>query len=312
MAAAVIFLMGPTASGKTDLAIELCRQHRCEIISVDSALIYRDMNIGTAKPSNTVLADTPHALLNIRNPDEQYSVAEFCNDANRQIDAILGRGHTPLLVGGTILYFRALQFGLSELPATNPVIRQQLEAEMQSKGSAALHSRLSSVDATAATRIHPNDRQRIQRALEVFENTGRSLTSWQQKPKFTRDDLDIHAWGLFPENRAWLHQDIEKRFDWMLEHGAVEELQALRQNWTLSASMSSMRCIGYRQIWSYLEGDISYAEMRDQGIAATRQLAKRQLTWLRSYPKIGLIDPAVHPIAHLAKEISCNLPASNC
>ena len=304
--------MGPTASGKTDLAIELCRQRPCEIISVDSALIYREMNIGTAKPTADVLADTPHALLDIRNPDEQYSVAEFCNDANRLIDEILARGHTPLLVGGTIMYFHALQFGLSELPATNDKIRQQIEEEMQLKGVAALHDRLSTVDATAAARIHPNDRQRIQRALEVFDNTGSTLTAWQQKPKSTRNDLDIHAWGLFPEDRAWLHQNIEQRFDWMLDHGAVEELQALRKNWTLSPDMSSMRCIGYRQIWSYLEGDITYADMREQGIAATRQLAKRQLTWLRSYPKVELIDPAIQPITQLAEQISCNLPASNC
>lgn len=304
--------MGPTASGKTDLAIELCRQHPCEIISVDSALIYREMNIGTAKPTADVLADAPHALLDIRNPDEQYSVAEFCNDANRLIDEILARGHTPLLVGGTIMYFHALQFGLSELPATNDKIRQQIEEEMQLKGVAALHDRLSTVDATAAARIHPNDRQRIQRALEVFDNTGSTLTAWQQKPKSTRDDLDIHAWGLFPEDRAWLHQNIEQRFDWMLDHGAVEELQALRKNWTLSPDMSSMRCIGYRQIWSYLEGDITYADMREQGIAATRQLAKRQLTWLRSYPKVELIDPAIQSITQLAEQISCNLPASNC
>lgn len=304
--------MGPTASGKTDLAIELCRQLPCEIISVDSALIYRQMNIGTAKPTTDVLADAPHALLNIRNPDEQYSVAEFCNDANRHIDEILARGHTPLLVGGTIMYFHALQFGLSELPATNDKIRRRIEKEMQLKGTAVLHARLSTVDATAAARIHPNDRQRIQRALEVFENTGSTLTSWQQKPKSTRDDLDIHTWGLFPEDRAWLHQNIEQRFDWMLDHGVIEELQALRQNWTLSPSMSSMRCIGYRQIWSYLDGDISYAEMREQGIAATRQLAKRQLTWLRSYPKVELIDPAIQNISRLAEQISCNLRASNC
>lgn len=304
--------MGPTASGKTDLAIELCRQLPCEIISVDSALIYRQMNIGTAKPTTDVLADAPHALLNIRNPDEQYSVAEFCNDANRHIDEILARGHTPLLVGGTIMYFHALQFGLSELPATNDKIRRRIEEEMQLKGTAVLHARLSTVDATAAARIHPNDRQRIQRALEVFENTGSTLTSWQQKPKSTRDDLDIHTWGLFPEDRAWLHQNIEQRFDWMLDHGVIEELQALRQNWTLSPSMSSMRCIGYRQIWSYLDGDISYAEMREQGIAATRQLAKRQLTWLRSYPKVELIDPAIQNISRLAEQISCNLRASNC
>ena len=312
MAATVIFLMGPTASGKTDVAIELCRQHPCEIISVDSSLIYREMNIGTAKPTAAVLADSPHALINIRNPDEQYSVAEFCNDANCHIDEILRRGHTPLLVGGTIMYFHALQFGLSELPATNDKIRQQIEAEIQLKGAAALHARLRQVDATAAARIHPNDRQRIQRALEVFENTGSTLTAWQQKPKFIRDDLDIHTWGLFPEDRAWLHQNIEQRFDSMLKHGAVEELQALRQNWTLSPSLPSMRCIGYRQLWSYLEGDITYAEMREQGIAATRQLAKRQLTWLRGYPKVRLIDPAIQDISGLAGQISCDLPVSNC
>lgn len=284
--------MGPTASGKTDLAVSLLEDSPCEIVSVDSALIYREMDIGTAKPSEAVLAKAPHHLINIRNPDESYSVAEFCEDANQLIQQIHNRQHIPLFVGGTIMYFHALQFGISELPAANQEIRSRLDAIAEKQGWESLHQKLAQIDPESAAKIHPNDAQRIQRALEVYELTGVKLSSYHTR-KLTppRTDISIFNLGLFPEERSKLHKNIQARFDAMLENGVIDELKRLREKWPLSLQMPSMRCVGYRQIWNYLEDKCNYQEMHDQAIAATRQLAKRQLTWLRHYPEVNLVDP---------------------
>lgn len=287
----VLYLMGPTASGKTELAVALHKAIPSEIISVDSAMIYRDMNIGTAKPDPTILEIAPHHLIDIRNPDQQYSVADFCRDADRLIDEILKRNRLPILVGGTIMYFHSLQFGLSELPAADPTIRSQLEEFAQTNGLPALHQRLAEVDPESAARIHENDPQRIQRALEVYLLTGVKLSAWHRAKVPVRSDIDTVCIGLLPQDRSQLHDRISIRFDQMLQAGFIEELKTIREHWNLTATMPSMRCIGYRQAWSYLEGQIDYQEMRDQAIAATRQLAKRQLTWLRHYPETHCIDP---------------------
>ena len=286
----VLYLMGPTASGKTDLAISLHQSIPSEIISVDSAMIYRGMDIGTAKPDPEVLAGTPHHLIDIRDPDQQYSVADFCQDANQLIDDIIGRDHLPILVGGTIMYFHSLQFGLSQLPAADSAIRTQLEEILHSEGLAALHRRLEFVDPESAARIHANDSQRIQRALEVYFQTGVKLSAWHQTKVALRDDINTICIGLFPQDRATLHQRIAMRFEQMLQDGFIQEVEQLRERWRLEATMPSMRCIGYRQAWSYLEGQCQYQEMCGQAIAATRQLAKRQLTWLRHYPGVHCID----------------------
>ena len=299
----VIFLMGPTASGKTDLAVSLVNSAACEIISVDSAMIYRGMDIGTAKPSIDILSKAPHHLIDIRNPDESYSVAEFCNDANKLIDQILARNKIPLLVGGTIMYFHALQFGLSKLPAADAELRKEMNAIGEQQGWQVLHQKLAQVDAQSAAKIHQNDAQRIQRALEVFELTGVKLSSYHDAKNPVRSDISIINIGLFPEDRSQLHRQIESRFDVMLNNGVLQELKDLRQEWSLSALMPSMRCIGYRQLWRYLENEISIEEMRNQSVAATRQLAKRQLTWLRHYPEIDLIDPYATTTSQIRKQI---------
>ena len=307
----VIFLMGPTASGKTDLAVSLANSSNCEIISVDSAMIYRGMDIGTAKPDPDILAHAPHHLINIRNPDESYSVAEFCQDANSLIDQIHQRKKIPLLVGGTIMYFHALQFGITELPAANAEIREKIEATAREYGWNYVHNQLAAVDPESAEKIHPNDAQRIQRALEVYEITGVKLSSFHTTQVNIRQDISILNIGLFPEERSKLHQQIAARFDKMMNDGVIEELKSLRQQWKLSAQMPSMRCIGYRQIWSYLEQEINQEEMYDQAVAATRQLAKRQLTWLRHYPETNLVDPYLTSTESIQQQIICQIQASN-
>jgi len=304
--------MGPTASGKTDLAISLAQNTACEIISVDSAMIYREMDIGTAKPNAQELALAPHHLINIRNPDESYSVAEFCQDANQLIDDIHARNKTPLLVGGTIMYFHALQFGINELPAANQALREQMNLIGETQGWAVLHQKLTEVDPESAAKIHPNDSQRIQRALEVYDLTGVKLSSYHANQSPVRRDISILNIGLFPQQRDQLHTNIAHRFDNMLEQGVVEELIALRQKWQLDMHMPSMRCIGYRQLWSYIENDIDQEQMRDQAIAATRQLAKRQLTWLRHYPETKLIDPYTSSTEQIKLEIIYQLQSTNC
>ncbi|OUV62470.1 MAG: tRNA (adenosine(37)-N6)-dimethylallyltransferase MiaA [Gammaproteobacteria bacterium TMED119] len=308
----VAFIMGPTACGKTDLAVDLVQTGKFEIISVDSAMIYRGMDIGTAKPESAVLRQAPHHLINIRNPDESYSVAEFCLDANRLIDAVHARNKIPLLVGGTIMYFNALQHGLSELPAANPAVRADIDQQAQQYGWQHLHANLRAIDPQAAAKIHPNDAQRIQRALEVYELTQRPLSSFHACAKSIRTDIDIINFGLMPQDRAQLHARIAARFNAMLALGVLEELANLRQQWVLSLDMPAMRCIGYRQMWNYLEDKVSYAAMQDQAIAATRQLAKRQLTWLRHYPETIFIDPYTNDVTAMGTQINCEIPSTNC
>ncbi|MFA6302493.1 MAG: tRNA (adenosine(37)-N6)-dimethylallyltransferase MiaA [Legionella sp.] len=286
----VICIMGPTASGKTALACELVSHFPCEIISVDSALIYRDMDIGTAKPSVEELRTAPHHLINIKNPNESYSAAEFCKDALALCATIQKRGRIPLLVGGTMMYFNSLQKGLSVLPEADESVRKQIEAEAAQLGWEVLHQRLAQVDPEAAARIHAHDTQRIQRALEVYQISGTTLTHLllQKNSSPAYQFLNV---ALIPENRAWLHERIAQRFDAMLQQGFVEEVQKLQERWQLSKNMPAMRCVGYRQVLEYLQGDYDYAQMREKGIAATRQLAKRQLTWLRHWDDSWVFDP---------------------
>lgn len=282
--------MGPTASGKTSLACELVQHYPFEIISVDSAMIYRDMTIGTAKPSEEELQVAPHHLISIKDPTESYSAAEFCADTFSLVDSLQHQGKIPLLVGGTMMYFNALQKGLSNLPQASPELRQQLEDEAANKGWDALHQKLMQIDPKAAARIHAHDTQRIQRALEVYYLTGTTLSEFLAQKKEGPDYQFINM-ILFPEKRAWLHERIAQRFDQMLEQGFIDEVIKLQEKWHLTPNMPAMRCVGYRQVLEYLAGEYDYATMRDKGIAATRQLAKRQLTWLRQWDEAWRYDP---------------------
>ncbi|GGF83753.1 tRNA dimethylallyltransferase [Alteromonas lipolytica] len=285
----VVSIMGPTASGKTGLALELARHLPAEIISVDSALVYKQMNIGTAKPTAEEMAVAPHWLVDIIDPSEAYSVADFVADATRLIGEIQARGNLPILVGGTIMYFNALINGISPLPKSNPEIRDAILQEAEKRGWQALHDELAQVDPVSAKRIHPNDPQRLTRALEVFRSSGKSLTHWQEKETY-RCPYKIDQFAIAPDDRSVLHERIAERFDLMLEQGLVEEVQALYQRGDLHEEMPSIRAVGYRQVWQYLKGELSYADMRDRGIIATRQLAKRQLTWLRGWPELTWLD----------------------
>jgi tRNA dimethylallyltransferase len=278
----VIFLMGPTASGKTDLAIDLVQELPCDIISVDSALVYREMNIGTAKPTPQEMAKAPHRLIDICDPTESYSAARFRQDALREIEQIHAQGRIPLLVGGTMLYYRALQYGLSEMPEANPEIRAKLDGEIKQHGLAALHQRLQQVDPKAAERISQNDPQRIQRALEVYEITGKPLSELQDSDGEPKLPYPVVKLVRAPEDRSILHARIESRFHKMLEQGFEDEVKGLLQKWDLDHEMPSMRLVGYRQMLLYLQGEYSSDQMVERGIIATRQLAKRQFTWLRS------------------------------
>lgn len=283
-----ILLMGPTASGKTDLAVELVERLPCDIVSVDSAMVYRGMDIGTAKPDAAVLTRAPHRLIDILDPAESYSAARFRVDALREMAAITAAGRIPLLVGGTGLYFRALRRGLSDLPAADPVVRARLEAEAATWGWEALHQRLQRVDPRAAARIHPNDPQRLQRALEVYELTGRPLSELQQGGS---DALPYRVLALvLASERELLHRRIQERFHRMLEQGLIGEVEGLFRRGDLGPDKPSIRCVGYRQVWSYLAGEVDYPTMVRQGITATRQLAKRQFTWLRSEPDAHWLD----------------------
>ncbi|WP_163576965.1 tRNA (adenosine(37)-N6)-dimethylallyltransferase MiaA [Halomonas faecis] len=285
-----ILLMGPTAAGKTDLAIELHERLGVELISMDSAMVYRGMDIGSAKPSPQELERAPHRLIDIRDPAEPYSAAEFRADARREMTAITAAGRIPLLVGGTMMYAQRLLEGVANLPASDPVVRAELQREAQEHGLAALHAELRRVDPTSASRIHHNDPQRLLRALEVYRISGRTLTAlWhEQRPEtFPWRTLSI---GVGPSERRVLHARIAERFDAMLAAGLIDEVAALKGRGDLHAGLPSMKSVGYRQVWEYLEGEGDLARLRHRGVVATRQLAKRQLTWLRRWPGLEWID----------------------
>lgn len=285
----VITLMGPTASGKTALALAMAQQHNCEIISVDSALIYKGMDIGSAKPTAEELTKGPHRLIDIRDPSESYSAADFRRDAIAEIDDIIASGKTPLLVGGTMMYFKALLEGLSPLPSANESIRQTILAEADALGWQTMHEQLKLIDPVSAERIHPNDPQRLSRALEVYRISGKSLTELTQV-KAPSLPYEFVEFAIAPKERKVLHELIAKRFNIMLDQGFVDEVSALKQRGDLHLDMPSMRCVGYRQCWQYLDGEFDYDTMVEKAIAATRQLAKRQLTWLRSWPELNWLE----------------------
>ncbi|MDG3063788.1 tRNA (adenosine(37)-N6)-dimethylallyltransferase MiaA [Thauera mechernichensis] len=278
-----LLLLGPTASGKTACALALARHLPVEIISVDSALVYRDMDIGTAKPSTEERASCPHHLIDVVSPEERYSAARFRADAVRLTAEISARGRIPLLAGGTMLYFKALRDGLSDLPAANAVLRRAIDAEAAARGWPALHAELARLDPDAAARLEPGDAQRIQRALEIVRLTGLPLAESYGRKEDNALPCRLLPIALAPAERGALHARIEQRFDAMLHAGFVDEVRQLRRKYRLDPAMPSMRCVGYRQAWEYLDGEIGYDDLRFKGIAATRQLAKRQLTWQRQF-----------------------------
>jgi tRNA dimethylallyltransferase len=283
-----ICLMGPTACGKTRAAVALVESGPFEIISVDSALVYRGLDIGAGKPDATTLERAPHRLIDIRDPADTYSAASFRNDAIAAMNAVLAAGKVPLLVGGTMLYFKALRDGLAMMPSATPEIRQRILDLATTEGWGAVHARLQQVDPAAAARIHPNDPQRLQRALEVYEASGQSMTSLHdQQPQVNDLPCALHFIGMLPHDRAALHRLIADRFRAMLDAGLVDEVKALKQREDLHSELPSIRSVGYRQVWEFLEGAVDYATMKDKAIAATRQLAKRQLTWLRSWSELN-------------------------
>lgn len=294
-----IFLMGPTAAGKTDLALELARSLPCELISVDSALIYRGMDIGTAKPEKSVLAEFPHRLIDIRDPLEAYSAAEFRADALAAMAEITSRGKIPLLVGGTMLYYKALLEGLADMPSADEGVRREIEAQAAAQGWAAVHAELARVDPQSAARIHPNDPQRLTRALEVWRVSGLSMSEHRLRQQ-QNAGLDTPGGGQFPYTvaqlaiapleRQVLHERIARRFQLMLEQGFIEEVETLRRRGDLHAALPSIRAVGYRQAWDYLDGRLTHDEMVERGIIATRQLAKRQFTWLRGWSDVHWLD----------------------
>ncbi|MEX0606145.1 MAG: tRNA (adenosine(37)-N6)-dimethylallyltransferase MiaA [Marinobacter sp.] len=318
--------MGPTASGKTDLAMQLCEHLPCDIISVDSAMIYRGMDIGTAKPSPDELARTPHRLINICDPAETYSAADFCRDARREMADITAAGRIPLLVGGTMMYFKSLLNGLSDMPSADPSLRRKLEGFAAAHGWQALHEELVSLDPVAAKLIHPNNHQRVLRAVEVTRLSGVRISElWKSNKTASEDDRGIKDYPYFtrwqadesnslpytvtqlaiaPKERSKLHERISSRFLQMLAQGFVSEVGGLKARGDLNADMPSMRCVGYRQVWSHLDGAFDDATMIDKGTAATRQLAKRQLTWLRKWQNLHWLDSGSNQNLTVALKIS--------
>jgi len=284
-----IFLMGPTASGKTALAIEMAQTANCELISVDSALIYRGMDIGTAKPTAEEQALAPHRLVDILDPAESYSVAQFRNDVLLHMAEVVNNGKTPLLVGGTMMYYKALIDGISTLPESDAEIRSQIAAEAEQNGWQSLHQELQQIDPVAAARIHPNDPQRLMRALEVFRLSGKTITELTDT-RSSSIPYRVVQFGIAPQERSVLHDRIEQRFDIMLKQGFQQEVEKLRARGDLHLDLPSMRCVGYRQMWQFLDGELDFEEMRYRGIVATRQLAKRQLTWLRGWSDLHWLD----------------------
>ncbi len=286
----VVCLMGPTASGKTGLAVDLVQNHNYSIISVDSALVYKGMDIGTAKPDKDMLEVAPHRLIDIIDPLESYSAADFLRDVKVNIEEILAEGKTPLLVGGTMMYFNALKKGLAIMPQANQEIRASIELDAEANGWAHVHAKLAEVDPIAAQRIHPNDPQRLQRALEVFLISGRTMTDlWaeQMAQSLPFETLDI---AVMPVERSILHQRIAERFDIMMEQGFLKEVVTLYERGDLHIDLPSVRCVGYRQLWMHLDGQCSLNDAIDKGVIATRQLAKRQITWLRSWENLQVFD----------------------
>jgi tRNA dimethylallyltransferase len=286
-----ILLMGPTGAGKTDSAIEIAARLPVEIISVDSAMVYRGLDIGSAKPSADVLARCPHHLVDICDPSERYSAGEFLRDVVPLMQAIRARGRWPLLVGGTMLYFRALQSGMAKLPPADPAVRARVSAEAESIGWAALHARLQQIDPQAAARIAPQDPQRIQRALEVYELTGRPISDWQQEALKTARPDDYLRLILAPPEKAALDGRLSSRFDQMLENGFLEEVRSLHARGDLTGDLPALRSVGYRQLWQHLEGVCDLSTARELAVIATRQLAKRQYTWLRAEPGAVWVSP---------------------
>ena len=286
-----ILLIGPTASGKTALAFELATRFPCDIISIDSAQVFRDMNLGTAKPDAATLAQFPHRLIDLISPEERYSAARFCTDALREMTSITAAGRIPLLVGGTMLYVKALREGLADLPDADPELRAQIDAEAAQHGWPALHQQLAQLDPETAARLKPTDAQRIQRALEIVRLTGQTMGSFFAGQQAAELPFRLLPLALYPADRALLHRRIEQRFDAMLNDGLVEEVIGLRAKYQLHADLPSMRCVGYRQAWDMLEGNLPKNELRDRGVFATRQFAKRQLTWLKSMKDLQTLDP---------------------
>ncbi len=289
-----LLLMGPTGAGKSDLALRLVERFPLEIISVDSALVYRGMDIGTAKPPAALRARHPHHLIDIRDPTQQYSAGEFVRDAAAAMEDIWSRGRQPLLVGGTMLYFHALTTGIADLPEADVEVRAEIDAAAAAAGWAAVHRSLAEVDPTAAARIHSNDAQRIQRALEVYRVTGRAMTDLQRERRSLLAGVDLREIALIPAQRDQLHARIAKRLRTMLENGLIDEVQGFFVRGDLTGEQPAMRAVGYRQIWEYLAGACTLAQAEQKALAATRQLAKRQLTWLRQRPRAVTVD-CMHP-----------------
>jgi len=294
----VICLMGPTASGKTDLALSLANQLPIDIISVDSAMIYRGMDIGTAKPERDILERVPHYLIDICDPKEHYSVGDFYRDAHAQIEKSTADERIPLLVGGTMMYFRTLQRGLAELPTADPIIRAELLTKAHQHGWEYLHQQLQKVDPTSASRIHPNDKQRISRALEVFYVSGKTISAHQAKT--TQSHHLPYRWlALFPQDRTILHEIIASRFYDMLDKGLIAEIETLYARGDLSVDLPAIRSVNYAQVWEYLAGNITYDVMVERAIAATRQLAKRQMTWLRTFPSVEVLSGGIDELLQI-------------
>lgn len=310
-----IFLMGPTASGKTDLALELMQRLPCELISVDSAMVYRGMDIGTAKPSAELLRQFPHQLVDIRDPAEAYSAAEFCTDALDLMAKATAQGRIPLLVGGTMLYFKALRDGLATMPSADPSVRADLEQQAAQEGLEALHQRLASIDPESALRIHPNDPQRLIRALEVYQVSGITMTEHRHRQQILRQTgtpgcinlpYTVAELSIAPLQRETLHRRIEQRFMAMVQQGFVDEVEQLRAREDLHPALPSMRAVGYRQVWAYLDGQLNHDQMIERGVIATRQLAKRQFTWLRGWgSELTWLDSlAKDNLSHVLKYLS--------
>jgi tRNA dimethylallyltransferase len=299
----IFCLMGPTASGKTQIAVELVQQFPLEIISVDSAMVYKGLDVGTAKPDNATLSIAPHRLIDIKEVQDIYSAGEFRRDALLAIAEIYAQGRIPLLVGGTMLYYKVLQFGLAELPLAQAEIRAQLQSEAETLGWSVLHERLQTLDPLAAKKIAPQDKQRIQRALEVYLQTGKPISAWQQEQGEVHQDYEFYNLALIPPSRQSLAEKIAQRFQLMLQAGFIDEVEKLYVREELSADLPALRSVGYKQVWQYLQGVCDFKQMQTLAITATRQLAKRQLTWLRRWPKIENFVLAAETQKNIANRI---------